>query len=389
MTIDTILCETKSSQTGIALLGKGKVKELEFISANKAGEGDIYLGKAVRRIELAHQKAGFFIDINDGREAFLNADEIGMKDLNLSEGQSIIVQVAQEQRAEKGAKVVRAVQFVGEYIVYCPYRLSVEASPRIEDKQALEEYREKVLENTTGQEGWILRTSSVEVPFEAIAKEMEELRNAYEAVRIKARSAKAPSLLYSRGNPLLDAVKRNAMTLEKIILNSRNLEAELKAEFGDKYEIEINSEPFAEYGIEEVISDALQKTVMLPGGGRIIIEETRACVAIDVDSGDDKGHGSVSRLNEEAAREIACQIRLRNLSGKILVDFAGSSEYKYIKPVIEVLEQELAKDSNKSRVMGLSKAGMVEILRVRRRPPLSDLMTAECECCQGSGRVAR
>ncbi len=389
MTIDTILYEINGGQSGIALMGEGRLKELDFVNGGRAAEGNIYLGKVVRKLDLAHQKVGFFIDIADGREAFLNADEYGLKDLNISEGQSIVVQVAQEQRAEKGAKVVRAVQLVGEHIVYCPYRLTVEASSRIEDKQTLDEYKEKVLENTTGQEGWILRTSSVEVPFEVIAKEMEELRDTYDSLRVKARNAKAPALLYARENPLFEHIKRHAETLRKIILNSRNVESELKEKFGDKYSIEINNEPFEEYGIEEAISEALQKTVKLPSGGRVIIEETKACVAVDVDSGDDKGHGSISHLNEEAAYEIAHQIRLRNLSGKILIDFAGSSEYKFIKPVIEILEQELVKDSNKSRVMGLSKAGMVEILRVRRRPTLSDLMTEECETCQGTGRVAR
>lgn len=389
MTIDTILYEINGGQSGIALMGEGRLKELEFANGNRAAEGNVYLGKVARKLDLAHQKVGFFVDIDDSREAFLNADEYGLKDLNISEGQSIVVQVSQEQRAEKGAKVVRAVQLVGEHIVYCPYRLTVEASSRIEDKQTLEEYKEKVLENTTGQEGWILRTSSVEVPFEVIAREMENLRNTYDSLRVKARNAKAPALLYARENPLFEHIKRHGESLRKIILNSRNVESELKEKFGDKYAVEIVSEPFDKYGVEDAISEALQKTVKLPSGGRVIIEETKACVAVDVDSGDDKGHGSISHLNEEAAYEIARQIRLRNLSGKILIDFAGSSEYKFLKPVIEILEQELAKDSNKSRVMGLSKAGMVEILRVRRRPTLSDLMTEECEACQGTGRVAR
>ena len=149
------------------------------------------------------------------------------------------------------------------------------------------------------------------------------------------------------------------------------------------------AEPFAEYGLEEAISEALQKTVRLKSGGRIHIEETRACVAIDVDSGDDKSNGSITRLNSEAAVEIARQIRLRNLSGKIIVDFAGSSEYKFLKPVIEELENALAEDPHRAKVLGLSRGGNVEIQRVRRRPTLSDVLTTECETCQGTGRVAK
>ena len=92
-------------------------------------------------------------------------------------------------------------------------------------------------------------------------------------------------------------------------------------------------------------------------------------------------------MNLEAAKEIARQIRLRNLAGKIVVDFAGSSEYRFMKAVIDVLEEELADDAAHSRVLGLSRGGNIEILRQRRRPTLRDLYTVECPTCSGTGRV--
>ena len=162
-----------------------------------------------------------------------------------------------------------------------------------------------------------------------------------------------------------------------------------KKKFAGRFAIDYMPEPVEELGLEDAISDALLKEVKLPSGGRLSIEETKACVCIDVDSGTDNGRGSISALNQEAAVEIAKQIRLRNLSGKIIVDFAGSSEYKFIKPVLETLEAELAKDSNKGRILGLSKAGNVEVVRVRRRPTLQDVLSVECECCQGTGRVMK
>ena len=389
MSIDTIVYEKHNSAATLALMEDGNLLELIFVNENAAAEGNIYLGRITRKIELAHDKVGFFIDINDGHDAFLNAEEYGLKDVNYNEGQSIVVQVSQEKRAEKGAKVVRAIQFVGEHIVYCPYRMTVEASPRIEDKEKLAAYREKVLEHTTGQEGWILRTSSVDVPFAVIAAEMENLRNTYDAVRMKARSAKAPALLYAKASPLQEEINRWAESLRRVIVNNHNIENELKEEFAGRFDIDYMPEPVEELGLEDAISDALLKEVKLPSGGRLSIEETKACVCIDVDSGTDNGRGSISALNQEAAVEIAKQIRLRNLSGKIIVDFAGSSEYKFIKPVLETLEAELAKDSNKGRILGLSKAGNVEVVRVRRRPTLQDVLSVECECCQGTGRVMK
>ena len=389
MSIDTIVYETKNNSTRIALLGEGSLKELEIIEANRALEGNIYLGKVAKKVELANGKIGFFIELGEGREAFLNAEEYGLDELKISEGQSLVVQVAQEKRAEKGPKVTRALQFVGENLVYCPYKLSVEASSKISDRAKAEAYRQLVLENTSGQEGWIVRTSAVNETEKQIVDEMNYLRNVYEDVRQKARKLSAPALLYAKANPIFEYVSKYMLDLKKVVLNTRNVEEDLKKRFGEEVVTEIDAQPFETFGLEDAIVEALNKEVKLRNGGRITIEETKALVAIDVDSGRDNGKGSLTHLNEEAAVEIAKQIRLRNLSGKIMIDFAGASDYRFLKPVIEVLEKEVAKDSTRTSVLGLSRAGNVELIRVRRRPSLQDMLTVECETCQGTGRVLK
>ena len=388
MSIDTIVYEQKNDLCRIAMLENGRLCEYEQFNNNGVVEGNIYLGKIVGKTDLANGKTGYFVDINDTQSAFLNAEEYG-HDSNLAVGQSVVVQVLQEARAEKGAKVVRSVQFVGQNICYCPFKMGVDASSRIANKALLAEYTQQVVEHTTGQEGWILRTSSVEVSIDDILAEMEDLRSLYNDVRVKARNATAPALLYSKDNPIFDDIINNEDGLQKVVLNNHNLEDEIKDVFEGDVQTEFNAEPFATFGIGDMLAEALLPQVKLPSGGRLFIEETKACVAIDVDSGEDRGHGSISHLNEEAAYEIAHQIRLRNLAGKIIIDFAGSSEYKFIKPVLDILEQELAKDRNKARLFGLSKAGNVEIIRVRRRPSLRYLFTIPCENCQGTGRVQK
>lgn len=389
MTVDTIVYEKNGSLTRIALMGGGDLKEVDIFDNGRAAEGNIYLGKITHKLELANGRSGYMIDINDGKDAFLNADENGIGDVEYTNGQSIVVQVAQEQHAEKGAKVVRSLQFVGTYLVYCPFRMNIEASGRINDADKLKALKICVAENTLAQEGWIIRTAAAEAEMDEIAAEMAELRKTYDAVRAKARVASAPSLLYEKGNPLFDYMANNAMTLNKVVVNTRNQEAEIRNEFDGDFEVEVMNEPFKAMGLDETIADALEKEVRLKSGGRIFIEETKALTAIDVDTGDDRGGGSISRLNEEAAEEIARQLRLRNISGKIVVDFAGSSEYRYMKPVIEVLERKLAEDSVRAYVAGLTRAGNIEIVRIRRRPPLSDIMTTECPTCRGTGRVEK
>ena len=353
MSIDTSVYDKNTQVSGIALLEKGEVRDIEIISGNQAISGNVYLGKITKKVTLAQDKEGFFVNIGDGREAFLNGDEYGMNEVHLVEGQSVVVQVAQERHAEKNARLVRSIQLVGTYLVYCPYRMNVEVSAKIEDKTKVDNLYEIVKDNITGQEGWVVRTA--------------------------AANAETSVLEYINHYKTLGS-------LVKVITNNRNLEKDIDSA---QIEFVISNSPFEEYGIEEAIGEALEKTVALKSGGRVTIEETRACVAIDVDSARDCGGGSLNRLNEEAATEIAKQIRLRNLSGKIVIDFAGHSEFKYIKPLLGILEQGLSDDMTKSRVIGLSHGGLVEIIRVRKRPSLMDLMTEACPTCQGTGRVEK
>ena len=389
MTVDTIVYEQDKDLTTIALMGAGKLEEIEIIDNSKAAEGNIYLGKITHKLDLANGRKGYLVDIKDEKDSFFNGDEYGMGDVDYTEGQSIVVQVSQERRAEKGAKVVRSLQFVGTYLVYCPFRMNIDASSRIGSFDRIKELKALVQDNEVGQEGWIIRTAAMDASSEEIKEEMVELRKAYDIVRAKARSESAPCLLYAKSSPLFEYMTNNAMSLNKVVVNTRKMEEEIKNEFDGDFEVEVVADAVKSYGIDEAVVEALQKEVKLKSGGRIYIEETKAFVAIDVDTGDDRGAGSISHINEEAAIEIAHQIRLRNLSGKIIIDFAGSSEYRYMKPVLEVLDKELMKDNTRCHVVGLSRGGNVELIRVRRRPSLSDIMSVECPTCHGTGRVEK
>ena len=389
MTVDTIVYQQEKELTTIALMGAGKLEEIEIIDNAKASEGNIYLGKITHKLDLANGRKGYLVDIQDEKEAFFNADEYGMGDVEYTEGQSIVVQVTQERRAEKGAKVVRSLQFVGTYLVYCPFRMNIDASSRIGSFDRIKELKALVQDNEVGQEGWIIRTAAMDATADEIKEEMVELRKAYDIVRAKARSESAPCLLYAKSSPLFEYMTNNAMSLNKVVVNTRKMEEEIKNEFDGDFEVEVVADAVKSYGIDEAVIEALQKEVKLKSGGRVYIEETKAFVAIDVDTGDDRGAGSISHVNEEAAIEIARQIRLRNLSGKIIIDFAGSSEYRYMKPVLEILDKELMKDNTRCHVVGLSRGGNVELIRVRRRPSLSDIMSVECPTCHGTGRVEK
>lgn len=385
MKAEKIIFDRNDETSGIAVFDDTGLMEIDIYNENRAIEGNVYLGRISKKISLANDRTGFMVNIGDGREAFLNSYEPTLKEANMSEGQSVVVQVTQEKRAEKGAKVVRNIQLAGIYLVYCPFKFDVEASSKIEDIEKAAAYKKFVQEHSQGQEGWILRTVSTEATENQLLEEMTSLREAYENIRKKARTMTAPTVLYNKENPLFEYIRRYKDSLKEVVVDTPKLKEQVEAVFAGT--VTLQKEAFEEFGIDDAIVEALNRTVKLKHGGNLHIEETRAFVAIDVDSGGKRSVGDIDSLNIEAAKEIARQIRLRNLSGKIIIDFAGSSEYSFMKKVLEVLEEELADDICHSRVLGLSRAGNVEILRQRRRPSLRDLYTVECPTCSGTGRV--
>lgn len=385
MKAEKIIFDRNDETSGIAVFDGTGLMEIDIYNENRAIEGNVYLGRISKKISLANDRTGFMVNIGDGREAFLNSYEPTLKEANMSEGQSVVVQVTQEKRAEKGAKVVRNIQLAGIYLVYCPFKFDVEASSKIEDIEKAAAYKKFVQEHSQGQEGWILRTVSTEATENQLLEEMTSLREAYENIRKKARTMTAPTVLYNKENPLFEYIRRYKDSLKEVVVDTPKLKEQVEAVFAGT--VTLQKEAFEELGIDDAIVEALNRTVKLKHGGNLHIEETRAFVAIDVDSGGKRSVGDIDSLNIEAAKEIARQIRLRNLSGKIIIDFAGSSEYRFMKKVLEVLEEELADDICHSRVLGLSRAGNVEILRQRRRPSLRDLYTVECPTCSGTGRV--
>ena len=178
MIADTLIYEKNDQEVRLAALDGGTMVEFDLYNENHAIEGNIYLGKIKKRIELANGNSGFLIDIGDDELAFLNAFENGLKEINMNEGQSVVVQVSQEKRAEKGAKVVRNIQIVGTTLVYRPFKVGVDVSSKIENAELAKEYKTAVWENVTGQEGWALRTAAVEFSIDEVLEERKEkIRN--------------------------------------------------------------------------------------------------------------------------------------------------------------------------------------------------------------------
>ena len=383
---DTIVYEKSGTDACLAVLGDGNLKEIELFNENGATEGNVYLGRITKKVDLAENKYGFMVNIGDNKDAFMSSQEKGLLEVNMTEGQCVVVQVSKASHSEKGAKLVRAVQIPGTYLVYRPFGSFVDVSLKIEDQEKVSELQDAVFKNLAStQEGWVVRTAAQNANINDIIEEMTELRAIYENIRVKARSATAPAILYAKENPLFDLVRRYQSSLKTVVVNDHNLEDKVQNIFSGT--VRYSNDPSEEFGIQDMLQEAMQKTITLPSGGQIHIEETKAMVAIDVDTSGHISRGDTDSFNKEAAIEIARQIILRNLSGKIMIDFAGSNEYRFMRSVIDTLEEELAGDAQFARVLGLSKAGNVEILRKRKGSTLLEAFSIECPTCQGVGRV--
>ena len=228
MIADTLIYEKNNETVRLAALDNGNMIEFDVYNEKNAVEGNIYLGKIHKKIDLANGHFGFLVDIGDSEPAFLNAIEHDLKEINMSQGQSIVVQVSQEKRAEKGAKVVRNIQIVGTTLVYRPFKMGVDVSSKIEDKELAKTYRDAVWENISGQEGWALRTAAVEFDIEDVLEEMVKLRTMYENIRVRARNANAPALLYVRENPLYEYIRRYKDTPMEKELSLMNIPLKLE-----------------------------------------------------------------------------------------------------------------------------------------------------------------
>lgn len=386
ITSDTIVYEKSGTDACLAVLDNGNLREFEVFNETGAVEGNVYLGRIIKKINLSDDKTGFMVNIGDTADAFMSSQEKGLLEVNMTEGQCVVVQVQKEAHGDKGAKLVRAVQIPGTYLVYRPFGSYVDVSLKIEDEQKVEALKSAVMKNVSSQqEGWVVRTAAADADINDVIDEMTTLRNSYENIRVKARSATAPAILYAKENPLFDLIRRYQETLQKVVVNDHNLEEKVKAVFSKN--VVYDADPSETFGIQDMLQEALEKTVKLPCGGEIHIEETRAFVAIDVDSANMVARGQTDTLNREAAIEIARQIILRNLAGKIIIDFAGSGEYRFMRNIMDTLSEELTGDAQGARVVGLSKAGNVEVLRRRKHPTLLEQFSEECPTCHGTGRV--
>jgi ribonuclease G len=320
----------------------------------------------------------------------------------LKKGQTLPVQVTKEPISTKGCRVTAQISLPGRFLVYMPYASKVGVSRKIESREQRSKLREmvtKLLPKDAG--GVIVRTVAEGVTEEHFRREIDSLLALWRKInRKKTFVRRAPALL-QRETSLTRGIIRDLFSakVDALYVDSRELYNEIEQYLTQIdpeliARVQMYTEPtplFDKFDIESEIRDLFKARVELPTGGSLIIQPTEALISIDVNTGRYTGkkdpEKTILRTNIEAAREIARQIRLRDIGGIIVCDFIDMETRSNRDKVLQELRTHLGRDRARTKALAVSELGLVEMTRQRVRPSLWHSMTTDCPTCAASGRV--
>ncbi|MBF0200814.1 MAG: Rne/Rng family ribonuclease [Desulfamplus sp.] len=360
-------------------------------------EMDMDAGASQDQVEQNLQESELITSTN--WEPCSSTHECSIEDL-ISEGQEILVQVAKSPIGTKGPRVTTHISLPGRFMVLMPTVDHIGISKRIDNDRERSRLREMLISIRDDKFGYILRTAAEGIHKERLAREMAFLNKTWDDIQKKSRTVSAPSLIYRDLTVTFRAV-RDILTDEadRLIIDSRKgyenvLEflEKLMPDLNVSVELYTGTEPvFDAYNIEGDIARALKKKVWLKSGGYIIIEQTEALVAIDVNTGRYVGkhnfEETILKTNLEAVKEIAYQIRLRNIGGIIIIDFIDMKKNHHKDKVMSQLTEVLKKDKSQTNVLPLSDLGLIQMTRKRVRKNLTRTLCEPCFYCGGDGML--
>ncbi|GAC1456140.1 MAG: ribonuclease G [Gemmatimonadaceae bacterium] len=323
----------------------------------------------------------------------------------IKEGQDIVVQVAKEPLGTKGARLTSHATLAGRFLVFMPTVDHVGVSRKIESREErnrlrgiVRQFREQ--HGFTG--GVIIRTAAGGRPEADIVNDLQYFHDIWTEVRRKFDTSRAPAVIY-REQSLVSKLLRDLLTEEFSAIRIDNAQEHkqvldliqrIMPNLAPRVKLYTKDYPiFEEYGVQEEIDKALKSKVSLKSGGSIVINQTEALVAIDVNTGRYVGkrtgrlEDTIVKTNLEAVKEIVRQIRLRDLGGIIVLDLIDMEERKNRQKVLQAVEQELKSDRSPSKVLQVSDFGLVIVTRKRVKQSLERVLTEPCPYCSGMGVI--
>jgi ribonuclease G len=444
-----VLINTTSLEVRVAILEDGDL--VEFMVEREQTRrlvGDIYLGRVnailpgiqAAFVDIGYEKAGFLhasdlaasLDALAKLEGGIDLDENGDSqprrgqrrgrrggrggarsrqnsrakqavpsiEKMLNKGQEIIVQVTKEAIGTKGPRLTTQVSLPGRFVVYMPNMDYLGISRRIESRQERSRLRQVISKKKPANCAIIARTACEGIEDKQIIADINYLHKQWGEIRKKSEKVEAPQLIHEEVGMVIGMV-RDVLTddVDRIILDNdkehKRLVRHLRT-FSPKLASKTSlyrdrTAMFDRYNVESEIEKSLERKVWLKKGGYLIIEQTEALVAIDVNTGRFVGkkdqEETILETNLLAAREIPRQLRLRDIGGIIVIDFIDMEVEANKRKVLAELRHYLRKDRSRSKAFAVSDLGLVEVSRKRVRPSLLHFYSEECPYCKGTGKV--
>jgi ribonuclease E len=395
----------------IAKLKSDQLEEFQIeTTARELVKGNIYKG-VISRIEPSLQAA--FVDYGAERHGFLQLNEIHSdyyQDDSTGEtslanmvctGQELLVQVSKDPVMKKGAMLTTFISLPGRHVVLMPGSTNRGVSRKIEDEKERRRLKEVVSSlNLPDGFGVIIRTAGLDCTKSVIAKDIRYLMRIWGNIKKKGMEYKAPCLLFKERNASIRSI-RDYFTpdITEILIDNEAMYREIKDFISiisprHKQIVKSYTSPkpiFTKYQLEEQIASVFESRVALKSGGSIVIDQTEALVAIDVNSGKSTKERSVEetayQTNLEAAEEIARQLRLRDLGGLIVIDFIDMRNPSHRMAIERAMKNSLKLDKARSKVRKISKFGLMEMSRQRINPSIEYGSYVSCPRCSGKGLV--
>jgi len=383
--------------TRVALVEDGQVIEYSVERTSFRGiVGNIYKGKVKNTVSGMNAS---FVDIGLPRNGFLQmgeslVDSTGLevvrtqKNIKVSPGDIIMCQVIKDQFGTKGARLTMDVSIPGNFLVILPNTNYIGISRKIEDLSTRERLENLVKSVAPVNTGFIIRSAAKDAEAEDIINEVKMLENLWVEVQKKYNNAAESTVVFEE-SALIDRTIRDLSNegIEEIIVNDEMVKEELRKKMPrikiTYYDGDENI--MVHYKLAKQLNHVCDHKVVMENGGSIVIDRTEALTVIDVNSGkyvSDLGlEESVFKTNMAAAEEIAKQVRIRNISGIIIVDFIDMFNDDHKEQVIECLRQSLKKDRLKTTALGMTELGLVEFTRKKTRLPICDYLLQDCEEC--------
>lgn len=351
------------------LLKDGQPVEFQCVSEkNKVDIGNIYIGVVKNVVKNIN---GAFVEFDQDETGFLS-----MRHRQYKAGDEVLVQIKKEATEEKRPMLSDQIELTGKYLVLTSDKLSVGISNKIHQKEKKQELREMAEPLVTQEYGFILRTEAAKANKEDVLMEADQLSAKYHEIVAKRQYRKAPHLVDTNHDALEVLVHDiKPGSIDRIVTDQEEVGEQLK-ERG--YEVSLCSYMAGDierrYRFRHYLSEVFKRKIFMKSGGFLYIEQTEAMAVIDVNTGKSIGkknqEAHIKKINLEAAKEAARQIRLRNLSGIIMIDFIDMKSKDDEKELLQVMQHYLNGDSKKAVAVDITKLGIMEITRKKEKNPI-------------------